>query len=251
MAYFFQCPPERQLRIIAVMGSGRQPGELFAAAHYALTPGFSVKAVIADHCRALQNVLSACGGQGIPLIPGRNRTEAVEFILKEAQAQDTRPLYLCVWGGKDTVAEAYMRSPEAMSGTTVILMEGTEPGGQAEQVLLRGELPLWLIRPVACRQIRVTVSQLYQRIASLGAAGRFLWEQAAAYCADEFLKEAQGEAVWLEPEAAVAVLLAPHEYAYTTEAAGERSIRVYTAVDNRFVLEDLFAKLALYGQMPE
>lgn len=254
MGCFYSCPSEARIRIIAVMDSIHKAGDLFAAAHYIMVPGFEVRGIIGWDCRKVKEIIKMINGEKninegeITVLSGRLIKEAAEFIRKEAEAKDERPLFLCVWGKLDIIAAAYAMNPALIEKLTVIWMKDGNISGTAEKNVLNSQIPLWLMLPSACQKIRVTVMQLRQRLAAAGEIGEYFSKWAEEFCRDDFLDEAQGEALVLEAEAAIAALLTPSEYAYKFMAIGPRSVRVYDTIDNRFVLEDFFARLALAGQ---
>ena len=246
MPYYFKCPPEKKIRIIAIMASGHKLSDLFAAAHYVMTPGFEVKALIGGSCQRVVELMDESGCCEVVSDTSKGPEDFVirgaEYLVKEALREDGRPIYVCVWGNLNLIPAAYAMEPEIAEKITVIWMDD---GESVDSVVRDTLIPFWVIPASACQKVRVTMAQLYQRVRPYGMAGKFLYDQAVHFNTDNSLNYAQGESVVLEAQAAIAVLTAPHDYACEYKAAGSRSVRVYNTVDNRFLLEDFFAKLAL------
>lgn len=246
MSYFFKCAPEKKIRIIAIMASGHKLSDLFAAAHYVMMPGFEVKAFIGGSCQKIIELMDESSCCEV-VSDTENEPEAfvmrgAEYLVEEALREDNRPIYVCVWGNLNLITAAYAIEPKISEKITVIWMDDGESVDSAVRDTL---IPFWVIPVSVCQKIRVTMAQLYQRVRPYGMAGKFLYNQAVHFNTDNSLDYAQGESLVLEAQAAIAVLTAPHDYACEYKAAGSRTIRVYNTVDNRFLLEDFFAKLAL------
>lgn len=245
MGCFYECPDSRRIRVISIADSKHQGGDLCTAAHYVLTPGFEMKAFIGGGRREILEMIDACGDEKskkIKLIPITEKNKAVSLIIREAEAEDTRPLYVCIWGKLDIIAKAYKMKPECFKNVTIIWADSGEEKETAKAFIEQSNMPFWHICPKACQKIRVTAAQLKRKISDLGAVGSNLYKKAALLCSDEYAKNS-GEVLVLESEAAIAALLAPQEYAYQIEAVGTRLVRNYTTIDSRFVMEDFYGKL--------
>jgi len=205
-------------------------------------------------------------------------SEGAEGIIREALSNDTRPLFVLVLGPATDVALALQARPEIASRLTVVWIGGNPypKGGweynlyndpQAGRILFASKAPLWQVPHNVYMSMRVSLAKLAVKVKPQGKTGEYLWQQMLEFndWASANLKGIPWpkSEVWvLGDNPAIALLLDDHEYHYTMVKApklnddltysideSHREIRVYNAIDARFVLEDFYAKLQLaYGQ---
>ena len=200
-------------------------------------------------------------------------SEGVRFLIEEALRDDPRPLYVTALGALTDVAAALNRCPAIAPKLTVVWIGGgAYPAGGREfnlvqdiaaaRTVFAAPCRLWQIPVNAYSMMEVTLPELAWRVRPCGAAGAYLYRQLEEYNPREcgpgspFRK---GENWCLGDQPAVGVLLqcdwrgnwhtakAPaiaDDMRYLPNPAG-KDIRVYDAVDPRFILEDFYAKLAL------
>src|SRR6478672_3937426 len=152
------CPGQNQaainvvnarMRVIMDNDFGGDPDGLFALAQLLLSPSVDVRAIIGSHLRAgdgfdrsatqadnavkkARELMSLIEGKAnIPVIAGSNsallndstaaRSEAVDFIIKEALRTDTQlPLFVVCGAGLTEIASALLTSPQIANKLTVI-----------------------------------------------------------------------------------------------------------------------------------
>ena len=128
----------------------------------------------------------------------------------------------------------------------------------AANVVMRSRLEVSSIPYPLYRFFSVSHAELIQRVAPHGAIGKYLVKQLMEYNAGTDGREFRS----LGDSAAVGVLLAPHagkfkmvpapEYdpqtAQVRPSSSNRPIRIYETFDARFLLEDLYAKLARFAE---
>ncbi len=189
--------------------------------------------------------------------------KAADFILRKAEeCRAASKLYLCVYGGLDHVYEALRRQPELAKRLIVIWMGDFEhcfekdTEKKAPDLLFTSELELWHVPPAVYKQIRYSNAQLELRMKPLGNLGTYLVEQ--------IKREQNGPgSVNCGGMAGVLLLMTSGfgRYELTVYQGKEEKrgnprrrcvIREYSEVDNRMVLEDFLAKLALFqkGLLP-
>ena len=218
--------------------------------------------------------------RGCPL-PLRSQTDApasdaVNFIIEEARREDPRPLYIAVLGAMTNIAAALNRAPDI--GKKLIVLwngGGPYPAGRREfnlmqdihacRCLLDSDAQVWQIPQNVYGTLEVTLAELAHKVRPCGELGQYLFDQLVAQNLQDYNPHfllRTGENWTLGDNTTIAVLLmnafrgnwytspAPmiqDDMTYAPNPLG-KSIRIYTGIDVRMTLEDLFAKLALAYQ---
>lgn len=189
--------------------------------------------------------------------------KAASFIIQKAEECRTASrLYLCVYGGLDSVYETLKKKPELAGKLTVIWMGDfercfdEEPEKKTPDILFASELEIWHVPSKVYKQIRYSNAQLEVRMKPLGDLGAYLFGQVK--------REQEGLASVNSGGMAGVFLMMTSgfgHYELTTHQGKEDKrenprrrcrIREYSEVDNRMVLEDFLAKLELFqkGLLP-
>lgn len=201
-------------------------------------------------------------------------SEGVDFLIAEALRDDPRPLYVTCQGALTDVAAALNRCPEIAEKLTVVWTGGFPyPAGGPEFNLLQdvpaaravmaSRAAVWQLPVNVYSTMEVSLAELAARVRPCGAVGRYLYEELEDYNlhSDEAWDLRRGENWCLGDSPVVGALLGcGWRGNFHTETApliaddmrylpnpGGKEIRVYDYVDVRFILEDLYAKLALCG----
>lgn len=213
------------------------------------------------------------------------RTEAVELIIREAMRDDTdSSLFVACGAGLTNLASAYLIEPRIGRRLRLVWIGGPEHAGLAEPppgprrveynlgidpvaarvVFNDSDIPVWQVPRDAYRQALTSYAELVVRVGRSGPTGAWLMSRL-----DDLMlraKRSLGEAYVLgdNPLVLLTALLTswerdPASSAYVTlrapriNMAGEyepnsegRELRVYTRIDCRLMLEDLYAKLSLH-----
>ena len=154
-----------------------------------------------------------------------------------------------VWIGTHGLAEIPWR--EFNSGNDVA----------AANYVLSHAKNLWLIPSNVYVTITVGLAELQQKVLPCGKIGRHLCENMVSYNNSPAAGWTKGESWSLGDSPAIGVALNPdcghyieHEAPFVNEdtsssfGKGNPSVRIYTDIDSRYLLEDFFAKLSLnYG----
>ncbi len=216
-------------------------------------------------------------GSGSPLSDSRTPidTPAACFIIEEAMRDDPRPLFIGMQGALTDLACAIMMEPAICSRMTCIWIGGGNypEGGwefnlagdvRAANIVFSSSMPLWQVPMGTYKLFNVSLTELQKKVMPCGAVGKYLFEQMV--CLNDELADSEwphGESWCLGDEGVVAALLQDSDRpsAYFIQNAPliredmtyvpstkNRAIRIYTDMDARLTLEDLFCKLYInYG----
>ncbi len=233
----------------------------------------------------LQKLMDAIGMEDVPALHGCTAplksdgdapaSEGVEFLIREALRDDPRPLFVTAQGALTDIAAALNRCPEIAEKLTVVWIGGFPypEGGQefnlmqdvaAGRVLMASRAAVWQLPVNVYGSMEVTMAEMAARVRPCGAVGRYLYEEMEEYNlrSDEPPGLRRGENWCLGDSPVVGALLqcewrgnfhmqaAPRiadDMRYLPNPAGKQ-IRVYDAVDVRFILEDMYAKLKLFSE---
>ena len=202
-------------------------------------------------------------------------SEGARLIVREAMRDDPRPLFVTFLGPLTDMASALLIEPRIASRLTVIWIGGgAYPAGGREfnlsndicaaNVVFGSQVVLWQVpRDVYCL-MNVSLAELAYRVRPCGAVGAYLCDQLERHSHEPHPRQSafrKGESWVLGDNPTVGLLLYENACEYEWRPAptitadmaylpndGNRPIRVYRSIDNRLVLEDLFAKLALFAR---
>lgn len=217
-------------------------------------------------------------GRNVPVLHGQvwpkdgTLSTGAQCIIDEARKADSRPLFVLCMGAMTTAAAALAAAPDIADRLTIVTIGGRAYGPDAwafrefnwgndpdaVNAILQTDAPLWQIPISGYGMMRVGLAELQHKVAPCGTLGEYLLRQMDAYNQSESASWTAGESWSLGDNPAVGVVLHPgcgenrmqnawlidRETAYVRELPG-REILVYHTIDSRYVLEDLFSKLAL------
>ncbi|WP_343249895.1 nucleoside hydrolase [Diplocloster hominis] len=210
----------------------------------------------------------AAPGQGAP-------SEGARFIIEEALREDTNePLYVVCMGPLTDVALAWICEPSiAQKLTCIWIGGGAYPFGGFEynlsndilaaRIVMHSDLPLWQIPRDVYSEVLVSMAELQYKVKGCGILGAYLFEQLeqCSHTSASMATNRTGEFWCLGDSPGIGVLLADQLFGYEIRRApgirsvmtyadgpDNREIKVYQRVNSRYILEDFFAKLALYAQ---
>jgi purine nucleosidase len=293
--YHFDVPEAKKIRLIINTDAKNEADDQYAIVHALLTPRFIIKGIIAaqfgprrttqsmlESYAEIQKVLELTGHTGVvPALKGADRelenentpraSEGAELIIREALADDNRPLFAIFLGPLTDLASAYLMEPKIAGRLTVIWIGGGAwpEGGEefnlsndihAANVVFSSGIPLWQVPRDVYLMMRVSLAELQARVEPCGEVGRYLFRQLVDFnmsIGDNLVWPA-GESWCLGDSPAVGLLLDQHEYCFDMRSAphigrdmryehhsANRPIRVYNWIDPRFILEDFYSKLRL------
>lgn len=202
-------------------------------------------------------------------------SEGARLIIREAMKDDSRPLFVTFMGPLTDLASAYLLEPRIASRLTAIWIGGGEyPHGGAEfnlendiiaaNVVFGSKIELWQVPKNVYEMMPVSLAELEHRVRPCGKIGEYLCEQLESHSFESApLKSAfrTGESWVLGDNPAVGLILYEMRYEckyisapYITSDMAyihtgvNRALRVYERVDSRLILEDMYAKLALFAK---
>ena len=200
-------------------------------------------------------------------------SHGVRAIIEEAR-RNGPPLFVIALGALTNCARALAKAPDISERMTLVWIGGGPyPAGgweynlkndlQAARVVLESSVALWQIPRNVYQMMLVSVAELAVRVRPQGELGEYLFSRLVTWGHTYWgMRSPQrtGECWFLGDSPAVGVLLNEHEFHYHVQDAPRikedysyqgvvpgRQIRVYDSVDSRFILEDLYAKLALFA----
>lgn len=286
-----QARQRRRFRTMVLTDCANEADDAFALAYALLSPSIEVRAVVAQHfglpgsakasfdeaARTMDLVGSAA--EKVPLFMGASaalgegaeaEAPGVSAMVREAEADDSRPLFLLAMGPLTDVALALRRNPAVAERAVLVWVgggrypEGTHEANcvrdiRAAQEVFASGMKIWQIPSGAYKKMRMPLSAIRRRVAPAGALGQHLMGQL-----ERFREGMEAKASWIQSEswvmgdmAAVVVLLAEmkdcwHEQpapriaddgSYRDGGEGARTIRVYQGIDASFAMEDFMSKL--------
>jgi purine nucleosidase len=198
-------------------------------------------------------------------------SEGSALIITEAMKDDPRPLHVAFLGPLTDMASALLEQPAiAQRNVVVVWIGGAEwpVGGpefnlsndiNAANVVFRSGVQLWQIPSTVYKRMAVSYLELAARVYDKGQIGKYLVEQLIEWNTRNVSGPIEHRSLGDSP--AVGVIMYPdcgrwewrpapefnREMNYVHTGAN-RPIRVYESVDQRFIHEDFFAKLAAFAQ---
>jgi purine nucleosidase len=220
----------------------------------------------------------------VPVRPGAPRalpdaetpvpSEGSQLIISEAMKEDPRPLHVAFLGPLTDMASALLEEPAiAQRNVIVVWIGGADwPMGGPEynlandivaaNLVFRSNLQLWQIPSPVYKKMAVSYAELYAKVYDKGPIGKYLVEQLIEW--NRRSEPGPMEYRSLGDSPAVGVMMYPDCGAYEWRPAPEfngemnyvhtgatRPIRVYQSVDQRYIYEDFFAKLAGFASSKE
>ncbi|MBQ6364318.1 MAG: nucleoside hydrolase [Lachnospiraceae bacterium] len=201
-------------------------------------------------------------------------SEGARKIVEEAMKNDARPLYILFLGPLTDMASALLMEPRIAQRCTVIWIGGGRyPSGgiefnlgndiEAANVVFSSKVPVWQIPKNVYEMMAVSFAELELNVYPHGAIGKYLLEQMNEHAKEDIprLSDFRSGETWvLGDSPAVGVLLYEHRFCFDwvqaplitkdmtyVQTGLNRPIRVYREVDSHLILNDLYAKLALFA----
>jgi purine nucleosidase len=198
-------------------------------------------------------------------------SEGSALIIAEALKDDPRPLHVAFLGPLTDMASALLEEPAIAERNVVVVWIGGADwpvGGpefnlsndiKAANVVFRSKVQLWQIPSTVYKRMAVSYAEVATRVYDQGAIGKYLVEQLIEWNTQNVAGPIEHRSLGDSP--AVGVIMYPDCGVWVWRPAPEfnaemnyvhtgvnRPIRVYESVDQRFIHEDFFAKLAGFAK---
>ena len=192
-----------------------------------------------------------------------------ELIIREAMKSDPRPLHVAFLGPLTDMAAALLMEPRiAERNVRVVWIGGGHwPVGYREynlsndivsaNVVMRSRVEVWQIPMTVYRLMAVSYAELMERVHDKGPLGRYLVEQLVDWNTRMVAVPIEHRSLGDSP--AIGTIMYPecgrwewrpapefNELMNYVHTGRNRPIRVYDTCDQRFVMEDMFAKIARF-----
>jgi inosine-uridine nucleoside N-ribohydrolase len=194
-----------------------------------------------------------------------------DLIIAEALRDDPRPLHVACLGPLTDMASAILLAPEVAARNVRVIWIGGGywPVGNREynlsndiaaaNVVARSGIEIWQIPMRVYRHMGVSYAELYERVHDKGEIGRYLVEQVVDWntrmIADPIEHRSLGDSpaigVMMYPECGYSEWVPGPEYNELmnyVHTGRNRPVKLYQNIDQRFILEDMFAKLARFAR---
>jgi purine nucleosidase len=195
-------------------------------------------------------------------------SEGSALIIEEALKDDPRPLHVAFLGPLTDIASALLEHPAIAERNVRVVWIGGEDwpvGGfeynlwndvTAANVVFRSKIELWQIPSTIYKRMAVSYAELVEKVYDKGPLGKYLVEQLVewnnlyphgGHIEHRSLGDSPAIGVMMYPDCGwsqwrpAPEFNAEMNYVHTGK---NRPIRFYHAIDQRFILEDFFAKLA-------
>lgn len=218
----------------------------------------------------------------------RRSAAAEAIVAEAMRDDTDLPLLVACGGGLTNIASAWLMEPAIAERLTVVWIGGNEHPGLAEPppgalaveynasidpvatrvVFDDSDLPLWQVPRDAYRQVLVSHAELVVRMRPAGALGAQLFDALEGFAATMRTWGIEGETAVLgdSPLVLLSALWSPFDPAPSSSrwvtrprpriddegayvpATDTPPVRIFTSLDTRLVLEDLFAKLELHAR---
>jgi purine nucleosidase len=194
-----------------------------------------------------------------------------ELIIEQALRDDPRPLHVAFLGPLTDMASALLIAPEIAGRNVRVIWIGGGywPVGNREynlsndiaaaNVVARSGIEIWQIPMRVYRHMAVSYAELYERVHGKGEIGKYLVEQLVAWNDRMVAEPIEHRSLGDQP--AIGVIMYPecgdsewvpgpeyNELMNYVHTGRNRPVKLYHNVDQRFILEDMFAKLARFAR---
>ena len=199
-----------------------------------------------------------------------------DLIIATAHKSDPRPLFIVCLGTLTDMAIALLKEPDIAKRLTIIWVGGGRyPAGSAEanlnrdlhaaNIVFSSPAPLWQIPSQAYKTILAPVAELSLKLNHSGQLGHYLYQQLV-----DFANQYAATKPWINSECwvlgdsgGIGVLLDEQKGNYTEQTPpyfladgrhdmvpnrDKRRIRVYSQLNVRMILADMYAKIILFDR---
>lgn len=205
----------------------------------------------------------AMSDEQVPMI-----SEGARLIVEEAMREEADPLYVAFLGPLTDMAAAILLEPKIMEKDIKVIWIGGRdwPGGGweynlkndmiAANVVMKSTVELWQVPRNVYRMMPVSFAELYTRVRPLGEIGKYLCDNVIEFNNEWTSRPTEFRILGDSPAIGLMIYSDCGEWEWKpapeidanmnyVHTGKNRPIKVYKNIDARFILEDLYAKLAL------
>ncbi|MBO0985566.1 nucleoside hydrolase [Rathayibacter sp. SD072] len=273
------------VELALVIGSHLRPGDPFDPSDRTSENAADAARRVLELCG--RSDVPVIAGSPVALAANPTPSPAARALVAEALRDDPRPLYVCAGAGLTEIAAALRLEPAIASRMTLVWIGGPEhpglasppPGAMpieynllidvpAAAEVLASAVPVQQFPRDAYRTVLASVAELRVRMGGAGELGRHLFDalDSVARMAERHgLSLGETYALGDSPLVLATALLSAFEPDTSSSRSvlvprpgidadgqycagnGGPDLRVFTQVDTRLLLEDLYAKLALHS----
>ncbi|MFS0734975.1 nucleoside hydrolase [Microbacterium sp. 1P10UB] len=209
--------------------------------------------------------------------PETVRSAGSRLIVEEARRTDAGPLFIAFLGPLTDMAAALLEAPDIATTDTTVIWIGGPPYGDREwrgtwpefnlrndiaaaNVVFGSGIRIWQVPANIYRLVGVGYAELRRRVEPHGALGRYLAQAVVDFntahhgvpVESRSLGDSPAIALMLDPWCAVFRAQSPVRFTdsgHCVPAESGSPVSVVEAIDVRYFLEDMFAKLAEFGEV--
>ncbi len=195
-------------------------------------------------------------------------SEGAKLIVDEAMREDAGPLYVAFLGPLTDMAAAILLEPRILKKDVKVIWIGGRdwPSGgweynlkndvTAANVVLKSSVELWQVPRNVYRMVPVSFAELYTRVRPLGEIGKYLCDNVIEFNNEWTSRPTEFRILGDSPAIGLMIYSDCGEWEWKpapeidanmnyVHTGKNRPIKVYKNIDSRFILEDLYAKLAM------
>ncbi len=198
-------------------------------------------------------------------------SDGARLIIEEALKEDTRPLYITFLGPLTDMATALLMEPSITEKDIIVIWIGGRDWPQggweynlsndplAANIVFESSLEVWQVPRNVYRMMPVTFAELEARVKPHGKIGQYLCDSVIEFNNASIKRPTEFRILGDSPAIGLILFDDCGQYSMKTAPSFDenlnyihhnknRDIRVYKNIDARFILEDLYAKLALFSE---
>lgn len=240
MAYQYDVPDYKKIRVIIDTDAACEADDPFAIAQALMVKKFIIKGIFATHfgsegsmkrsydeictiLNAMDKTAPVFEGEDGALRDVRNRelSPAAKFLIEEAMREDEHPLYVLCLGAITNVARAVIECPHIKHKMKIIWIGGHEVGSdgpgfrefnsgndiEAANFIIGCGGNLTLVPSNVYGSVRISLAEIQRRICPLGKIGKHLFENMVHYNNQPWAGWTAGESWTLGDSPAVGIAL--------------------------------------------
>ncbi len=196
-------------------------------------------------------------------------SEGAAFIVEEAMREDSRTLYIACMGAITNVADAILMEPAILKKNIRIVWigGGNYPKGRweynlkndihAANVVFKSGIDVWQVPRNVYRMMPVSLSEMQEKVYPCGEIGKYLTDNVIEFNNADVNRPTEYRNLGDSPSIGIMMYEDAGSWEEIKRPTFHKDmtynydgdygmLRVYTAMNSRFILEDMYAKLNAY-----